>query len=234
MRLSRPGLSGAISGPVSVGRPVWRKGFAYVKLTVLDLSRSGAAYSGAAIYLWHCDPGASIQCMAVGFNENYLRGVQEADANGVLTFQTIFPAAYSGDGRISTSRFTKRFKRDAAPTKLRPHSSRCQKTSAVPLCHSGYEASVRNLASTSIDRDMVFSDGYGHSDGCVTGDVNSGYTASYGAGLNRTVKVLGAARSFILRQDVWPQDELPTPRWATSMFTKSDCPYEVGRMPCGV
>ena len=29
-------------------------------------------------------------------DENYLRGVQEADANGVVTFQSIYPAAYSG------------------------------------------------------------------------------------------------------------------------------------------
>ncbi len=29
-------------------------------------------------------------------NENYLRGVQEADANGQVTFTTIFPGAYSG------------------------------------------------------------------------------------------------------------------------------------------
>ena len=29
-------------------------------------------------------------------NQNYLRGVQEADANGKVTFTTIFPACYSG------------------------------------------------------------------------------------------------------------------------------------------
>ena len=29
-------------------------------------------------------------------NENYLRGVQEADANGQVTFKTIYPGAYSG------------------------------------------------------------------------------------------------------------------------------------------
>lgn len=29
-------------------------------------------------------------------NETYLRGVQEADSNGELTFTTIFSAAYSG------------------------------------------------------------------------------------------------------------------------------------------
>src|SRR5207247_4781528 len=29
-------------------------------------------------------------------DQNYLRGVQEADANGVVTFTSIFPACYSG------------------------------------------------------------------------------------------------------------------------------------------
>lgn len=41
-------------------------------LTVVDAS-TGAPVPGAAVYLWHCDR-----------DQNYLRGVQEADASGVL------------------------------------------------------------------------------------------------------------------------------------------------------
>ena len=39
---------------------------------------------------------AATRCTPGVADENYLRGVQEADANGVVTFTSIFPACYSG------------------------------------------------------------------------------------------------------------------------------------------
>jgi hypothetical protein len=42
----------------------------------------------------------------------------------------------------------------------------------------GYEDSTRNLAQTSLERDMVFSDGYSLQLATVTGDVGSGLTAA--------------------------------------------------------
>ena len=49
------------------------------------------------MYLWHCDQAGLYSLYSDGVtNENYLRGVQEADADGRVTFKTIFPAAYSG------------------------------------------------------------------------------------------------------------------------------------------
>ena len=49
------------------------------------------------MYLWHCniDGAYSMYDQSIS-NENYLRGVQEADANGQVTFTTILPAAHSG------------------------------------------------------------------------------------------------------------------------------------------
>ena len=55
---------------------------------------------------------------AVG-DENYLRGVQEADDDGVVEFTTIFPACYPDAGRTSTSRCTRAWPRPPAPSKLR-------------------------------------------------------------------------------------------------------------------
>ena len=57
----------------------------------------GAAKTGAAVYLWHCDREGqySLYSRAVTA-ENYLRGVQETDSTGTVTFTSIFPACYSG------------------------------------------------------------------------------------------------------------------------------------------
>ena len=53
--------------------------------------------AGAAVYLWHCDRDGNYSLYSqAATNENYLRGVQAADANGLVTFQSIFPACYAG------------------------------------------------------------------------------------------------------------------------------------------
>ena len=49
---------------------------------------------------------------------------------------------------------------------------------------AGYEQSVQNLAQTSLDSDMVFSDGYDAQLATVTGSVDQGFVATLGrAGL---------------------------------------------------
>ena len=68
-----------------------------VTLTVVDNANGCVPLTGAAVYLWHCDRDGQYSMYADAIkDENYLRGVQETDANGNVTFTTIFPAAYSG------------------------------------------------------------------------------------------------------------------------------------------
>ena len=49
----------------------------------------------------------------------------------------------------------------------------------------GYEQSVENKARTSLDSDMVFSDGVDQQLADVNGDVDSGYTATLALALSR-------------------------------------------------
>ena len=67
-----------------------------IRLTVRDAA-TGDAAKGAGVYLWQCDRDGNYSLYSQGVTgENYLRGAQEADANGTVTFQSIFPACYSG------------------------------------------------------------------------------------------------------------------------------------------
>ena len=50
---------------------------------------------------------------------------------------------------------------------------------------SGYEQSVTNLAQTSLDTDMVFSDGYASQLATVSGTVDDGLTSSSTSGCER-------------------------------------------------
>ena len=68
-----------------------------VDLTVTDTAAGCVPLAGAAVYIWHCDREGRYSMYSEGAeNENYLRGVQETDGDGRVTFTSIFPACYSG------------------------------------------------------------------------------------------------------------------------------------------
>ena len=150
-----------------------------LELTVLDMADSGAAFKNAAVYAWHCDRDGNYSMYSSGVeNENYLRGVQIADADGKVTFTSIFPACYSG--RWPHIHFEVYPDQDAITD-----SSKVIATSQVALpknvcdavyATSGYERSVTNLAQLSLDSDNVFGDDGGKSQiATTTGSPSVGY-----------------------------------------------------------
>ena len=153
-----------------------------IEMTVLDLSGSGAQpYVGAAVYAWHCDrEGRYSMYDSEIADENYLRGVQAADDTGKVVFQSIFPAAYQGRWpHIHFEVYPSLDKATSASGKLRTSQIAlpedvCKKVYAT----SGYEQSVSNLARTSLDSDMVFSDGYSLQMATATGSVDQGITVA--------------------------------------------------------
>ena len=93
IRPSFAGLSGAADGvPLNI------------VLTIVSAS-SCAPLAGRAVYLWHCDRLGWYSPYSQGVtNQNYLRGVQEADATGRVSFTSIYPGCYSGRCRAETRR----------------------------------------------------------------------------------------------------------------------------------
>ncbi len=148
---------------------------------LLDRSKNCAPYAGAAMYAWHADRDGqySMYSPAVAA-ENYLRGVQEAAADGSMSFTTVFPGCYSGrwphvhfEIYASAADATS----GASPlvtSQLAMPIDACQTVYATP----GYEASLANLAGTSLDSDMVFSDGYDSQLGLSAGDPAAGFSVA--------------------------------------------------------
>jgi protocatechuate 3,4-dioxygenase beta subunit len=66
-----------------------------ILLTMEDTATGCAPLANAAVYLWHCDRDGNYSLYGVT-DQNYLRGVQEADADGIVTFTSIYPACYAG------------------------------------------------------------------------------------------------------------------------------------------
>ncbi len=155
-----------------------------VKLTLANINAGCAPLAGYAVYIWHCDRDGNYSMYTLA-TENYLRGVQEADASGTVTFTTIFPGCYSGRWpHIHFEIYSSVAKAQAASGKVKTS----QLALPADICRlvyatSGYEASVRNLAQTSLASDMVFSDGATLETPLVTGTVTQGFVASLTVGV---------------------------------------------------
>jgi len=169
IRSSVAGLSGTAEGiPLTV------------TLTIVSAS-SCEPLAGHAVYLWHCDRTGPYSLYSSGVtDQNYLRGVQEADADGKVTFTTIFPACYSHrwphihfEVYPSLAAATSASSRVATSQLALPKA-----TCDLVYATVGYEQSITNLQQVSLATDMVFSDGASLEIPSVSGDVNSGFTAT--------------------------------------------------------
>ena len=167
-----------------------------LELVIKDLANGGGGgFEGVAVYVWHCDREGRYSLYSEGItNENYLRGVQIADADGRVRFTSIFPACYSGrwphvhfEVYPDTGSITDDSKVIATSQVALPKD-----TCAKVYAQTGYEQSVTNLSQVSLDSDNVFGDDGGRSQlATVTGDVESGLKVSLAVGVDTTTTPAG-------------------------------------------
>jgi protocatechuate 3,4-dioxygenase beta subunit len=158
-----------------------------VTLTLLDNSNGCKPLAGAAVYAWHCDRDGKYSMYDSGLeNENFLRGVQEADSNGQVTFTTIYPGAYNGRWpHIHFEVFESMSNATVAGQVLAVSQIAMTEAACNEVYASaGYESSARNFPNTTLTSDNVFGDDGGiYQLATMSGSVAGGYTA----GLNVTV-----------------------------------------------
>jgi protocatechuate 3,4-dioxygenase beta subunit len=159
-----------------------------VTLQFLSTTTDCGPIEGLAIYLWHCNASGGYSLYSQGVTgENYLRGVQVTDAQGRVTFTTIYPGCYSG--RWPHIHFEV-FASLADAT----NGTNAGRTSQLALPEapsrvvygqaSLYPNSTSNLNQLSLQSDNVFGDDGGvHQLATVTGDNASGYTAFLEVGI---------------------------------------------------
>lgn len=158
-----------------------------VTLTLLDNANGCSPLAGAAVYVWHCDQNGKYSLYDSGLeDQNYLRGVQEADANGQLTFSTIYPGAYNGRWpHIHFEVFESMSNTTAAGQVLAVSQIALTEAACKTVyATAGYESSARNFPNTTLTLDNVFGDDGGiYQLATISGSVAGGYTAA----LNVTV-----------------------------------------------
>ncbi|GGD89745.1 intradiol ring-cleavage dioxygenase [Microbacterium murale] len=152
------------------------------ELEVLDMANGDIPFAAVAVYAWHCTAGGEYSMYSSGLEDvTYLRGVQVADADGKVSFTSIFPGCYSG--RWPHIHFEVYPDADAITD-----STSAIATSQIALAQgacdtvyadSRYTGSAQNLANVTLDSDNVFGDDGGALQlATVTGDATSGYNAT--------------------------------------------------------
>lgn len=152
-----------------------------IQLTVQD-GADCTPLAGAAVYLWHCNREGEYSLYSDAVTkENYLRGVQAADDNGLVTFTSVFPACYSGRWphihfeiypslELATNEANK-----IATSQIALPKDACDAVYAT----DGYAQSVSTLAQVSLTTDNVFrDDGAAQQLGTMTGSVTDGLTVA--------------------------------------------------------
>ncbi|OIH82128.1 3,4-dioxygenase subunit beta [Arthrobacter sp. UCD-GKA] len=167
-----------------------------LELNIKDLANASAPFAGVAVYVWHCDREGNYSMYSAAVeNENYLRGVQVADAQGTVRFTSIFPACYTGrwphihfEVYPDAASIT-----DTANAIATSQVALPEDVSAKVYAVTGYESSVKNMAQLSLATDNVFGDDSGASQlATVTGDISNGYKVVLDVGVDtRTTPAAG-------------------------------------------
>ena len=158
------------------------------ELQVVDLANGGMPFDGVAVYAWHCTAQGEYSMYSSGLEDvTYLRGVQVADADGRVSFTSVFPGCYSGRwphihfevypdvGSITDSTAA------VATSQLALPEAACTSVYA----ESVYDGSARNLSQITLASDNVFGDDSGAQQvASVTGTVRDGYAATLVVGVD--------------------------------------------------
>jgi protocatechuate 3,4-dioxygenase beta subunit len=161
-------------------------------LTVVNVNAACAPLAGYAVYLWHCDRNGNYSLYSGATGESYLRGVQVTDANGQVTFTTIFPACY--DGRWPHMHFEV-FSSLANATSGRYAVLTSQLAMPAATCTAvyadttTYPASASRFARVSLSSDNIFGD----NSAAQLAQQIPAFTGSPVAGFNATA-LIGIAR----------------------------------------
>jgi protocatechuate 3,4-dioxygenase beta subunit len=150
-------------------------------LTVVNVRTGCTGVAGANVEIWQCDAVGNYSEYAQpgydGTSQTFLRGVQTADANGRVTFRTIYPGWYAGRAthihvEVFVNGTVVKTTQIAFPEDV---SSAVYRTSV-------YSSHGQNTTSNA--QDNVFSDGTSGEMAALSGDTTSGYTATLTIGVS--------------------------------------------------
>ncbi|MGM9510718.1 intradiol ring-cleavage dioxygenase [Larkinella sp. GY13] len=151
-----------------------------IKITVQNKNNSCAGLTGALVDIWHCDAAGNYseyggtQMQSTNYQSvHFLRGRQTSDANGLVTFTSIYPGWYSGRApHIHVHVY------DSTGKSLKISQIAFPEDISKVVYAQGVYAS-HGQADTTNARDNVFSDGTSTNMSVVTGSPSAGYELTW-------------------------------------------------------
>ncbi|PLK43727.1 intradiol ring-cleavage dioxygenase [Emticicia sp. TH156] len=151
-----------------------------VKIVIQNKNNSCAVLANAIVDIWHCDAagnyseygGTGMQSTNYT-NVHFLRGRQTTDANGLVSFTTIYPGWYSG----RATHIHVHVYNSSGKSLLVTQIAFPEDVSKVVYGQGVYAS--HGQADTTNARDNVFGDGTETEMSSVTGSVSSGYTLTH-------------------------------------------------------
>ena len=150
-------------------------------ITIKNKNNSCANLAGAVVDVWHCDAegnyseygGSGMQ--ATNYTAvHFLRGRQTTDANGLVSFASIFPGWYSGRAIHIHVHVYNTSGKSLLVTQIAFPATVCD--TVFTTATSFYK---KGKADTTNEKDNVFSDGYSTQLASLSGDITNGFTLTH-------------------------------------------------------
>jgi protocatechuate 3,4-dioxygenase beta subunit len=141
-------------------------------ITVVNTANGCSPLDGASVEIWQCDASGNYSQYGSQTARTYLRGIQTTDANGRVTFTTIYPGWYQGRAthiHVEVTRAGRSLKvtQIAFPDAINDE-----------VYGSGVYASRGSNPTTNL-RDGIFADSLNSELASVSGNSSSGYAAAF-------------------------------------------------------
>ncbi|SDH32071.1 Dioxygenase [Dyadobacter soli] len=151
-----------------------------VKITIQNKNNSCEGLEGALVDIWHCDAagnyseyGGSGMQSTNYTSVHFLRGRQTTDANGLVTFTSIYPGWYSGRAPHIHVHIYNASGNSLLVTQI----AFPEEISKVVYAQGVYAS--HGQADTTNSRDNVFGDGVSTEMATVTGSASAGYELTH-------------------------------------------------------
>jgi len=167
-------------------------------LTVVSTSSGCSPVAGANVEIWQCDATGNYSQYGTQTTQTYLRGIQTTDANGQVTFTTVFPGWYQGRATHVHVEAVRNGVSEKATQIAFPES-----VNDAVYATGIYAA--RGSNPTKNVQDGIFSDSINSELASVSGDAGSALTATFRvaiqAGLHRTSRGQRLRRGALRSRD---------------------------------
>lgn len=151
-----------------------------INISIQNLKNSCAALQGALVDIWHCDTAGNYSeyggsgMQATNYqNVHFLRGRQTTDANGLVTFTSIYPGWYSGRAPHIHVHVYNASGKSLLVTQI----AFPEDISAQVYAQGVYKS--HGQADTTNARDNVFGDGVSTEMSSITGSLLAGFSLAH-------------------------------------------------------